>query len=550
MIEVSFLLFAIACVLGFAFSTLFKKLGFTPLIGFIVAGLILGPMGFHVFENNDFSMFLEILGLTGILFFLGLEFDVNSLKEFGFFAVTFSLVDLGISLNIGLLATLLFKLNFTEGILAGLIIFSSSTLFALKLFKDELIEPRLEKIVKTILSLQDVIAIIFLVLIKESSTKGLTSQTGLSVAVILFFFTTQLIVNTIISKKNWNELISLIYTGFFVITFAILGLIFGWPMYLTGFAAGIALNPFKLGKKVSTGVWFFKELFILMFVIGITAQISYLKSPFGLNPIAFAIGTLLLLVIFVLARLYSTYFFSRLSGFEPLKGIKTGSVLLGIGEFAFILAMVVPAYKEELFLLALVIVIASEIISKICLNNTLFLENFFNNFTPKSLKTFFARIDLSHTNSYGYLHPREELKIEDIWMEILRRFTALLVIIGLLFALNSTILAQGTWIRVSILIGTIFVLIALIKKIVEYWKELYEINFKGIENRTISHSMIALETIAGFTTLLYLIFIAGFFSYNEYYSLQLIFILTLALNLLFIYRTFYKIKQYYSTTTL
>ncbi|VVB70001.1 Glutathione-regulated potassium-efflux system protein KefB [uncultured archaeon] len=550
MIEVSFLLFIVACILGFAFSALFKKLGFTPLIGFVIAGLILGPIGFHVFDNNEFSTFLELLGLAGILFFLGLEFDVNSFKECGFFAITFALVDLGISLNLGMLAILLFKLNITEGILAGLILFSSSTLFALKLFKDEIFDSKLEKVVKTILSIQDVIAIMFLLFIKEVTANGITSQTGLSIAIILFFFTMQLILNLLISKKNFNELAAVMYSGFFAIVFGILTYIFDWPGYLTGFAAGIALNPFKIGKRIRSGVWFFKELFILMFIIGITAQINSLKTPFGLSPIAFAIGTLLLIIVFCLVRLYAMYFFSKLSGFESLKGIKTGSVLLGIGEFGFILALLVPAYKEELFLLTLIIVIASEILSKIALSNSAFLENFFDRITPKTLKIFFARIELTRTNSFDYVHPNEEIKLENVWLKILRNFTGLLIIAMALFVLNSVISTENNLVKILTLIVGILIIIITAKKILKSWKELYEINLKGLENKPVPHSMIVLETIGGFSMLLYFIFLGGFFSYYNYTSLNFVFISIILLNLLYVFRIFYKIRKHYTTKLL
>lgn len=550
MVEVSFLLFIIACILGFAFSSLFKKIGFTPLIGFVIAGLLLGPMGLHVFQSNEFSLFLELLGVSGVLFFLGLEFDLQAFKENGFFGITFCLVDLGVSLNIGMLATLLFHLNFIEGILTAVILFSSSTLFALKIFADGVFEPKIEKMVKTILALQDIIAIIFLLIIKESVNEGWTYKIGLSIPIIIIFFIIQIILNNLVSKRDYSDAFSIFYSICFGGLIGILTFVFNWPGFLTGFAAGIALNPFRIGKKISKGMWYFKELFLLMFIIGITSRITYLQTPFGLSTLAFIIGMVLITIVFCLLRLYAAYFFSRICGLDAEKGVKTGSILLGIGEFGLIIAMLVTQLKEELFLFTVILIILTEVLTKLALSQSEFLEEAFENLTPKPLKTFFAKIDLSRTNNLDYIHPNEEIKIEKTWLTILLNLTGLLALMYISFLIRPWFLEQNTYMKIGLLIITALISVILIKKIIESWKEIYEISFKGLENKKIAHSILVLEILSGFTMLFYTLFILFFFTYHNYANLKIIFVLTVLLNMFFIIYTLNKIRSYQKHTTL
>lgn len=60
---------------------LMKKLKLPELIGLIFAGIILGPEGLHILENNSSIVLFGTVGIIYIMFYSGLEIDINDFKK-------------------------------------------------------------------------------------------------------------------------------------------------------------------------------------------------------------------------------------------------------------------------------------------------------------------------------------------------------------------------------------------------------------------------------------------------------------------------------------
>ena len=69
---------ASVATLAVLLGLLFVRLRQPPIVGYIIAGLILGPTGFGVIENSDSIKLLAELGVLLLLFLIGMEISIKA----------------------------------------------------------------------------------------------------------------------------------------------------------------------------------------------------------------------------------------------------------------------------------------------------------------------------------------------------------------------------------------------------------------------------------------------------------------------------------------
>ena len=62
---------------GLAAALASRAVRLSPIVGYLVAGLVIGPSGFGLVEDNDTARFLAELGVVFLLFDIGLHFSVR-----------------------------------------------------------------------------------------------------------------------------------------------------------------------------------------------------------------------------------------------------------------------------------------------------------------------------------------------------------------------------------------------------------------------------------------------------------------------------------------
>lgn len=152
----------------------------SPVVGFVLAGLALGPGALDVIPYNDTTKFLAKLGLVFLLFDLGLNFSMRSamkLKKdlFGLAPLQMLLCALVLGVSISLIFAVPAKL----ALIAGIALALSSTAVVLQIVADlKQTESPVGKSSKSILIFQDIVAVFILVF-----AAGLDDITGLSAAI-------------------------------------------------------------------------------------------------------------------------------------------------------------------------------------------------------------------------------------------------------------------------------------------------------------------------------------------------------------------------------
>ncbi len=78
-----------------------KKLNIPGIIGLIIAGIVIGPKGFGVLENDSAVQLFSTIGLLYIMFIAGLDLDLNQFKAHRFKSIFFGIFTFLIPLGIG-----------------------------------------------------------------------------------------------------------------------------------------------------------------------------------------------------------------------------------------------------------------------------------------------------------------------------------------------------------------------------------------------------------------------------------------------------------------
>lgn len=336
----------LALILGAAAVTtlLFKWLRQPLILGYIIAGLLVGP---HV---NLFPTVVEIegirtwaeIGVVFLLFGLGLEFSFKKLIQVGGIAIVTALSGVLLTLATGYLIGILLGWSFTDSIFLGGILSIASTTIIIRAF-DELgvKQKKFATIVTGVLIIEDLAAVVMLVVLSTISVSRefegiemMISMLKLSFFIILWFLLGIFFIPSILRAFNklLNEETLLIFSLALCFLMVVLASNAGFSPALGAFVMGSLLAETTKAERIEHGIKSLKNLFGAIFFVSVGMLIDPDMLIKHSTPIF--ITTLVLLFgkpLFVTSG-------ALLSG-QPLKtSIQTGMSLSQIGEFSFIIA--------------------------------------------------------------------------------------------------------------------------------------------------------------------------------------------------------------------
>jgi CPA2 family monovalent cation:H+ antiporter-2 len=143
----------------------------------------------------------------------------------------------------------------------------------------------------------------------------------------------------ILQKVRWEKDLFLIYSVSTGLVLASLGtVLFGIPMALAGFVAGLAINQSKDTEEVRKAILPFRDLFAVLFfvVIGSLIQPSQLANSWRFAA--------LVIILMILLKTLPTALFARV-GKLKVKPLQFATGISQIGEFSFVLGSI--AFSEK-----------------------------------------------------------------------------------------------------------------------------------------------------------------------------------------------------------
>ncbi|MCO6057681.1 monovalent cation:proton antiporter-2 (CPA2) family protein [Pseudomonas sp. MOB-449] len=330
-----------------------KRLQLGAVLGYLVAGVLIGPSALGLISNTENVARLSELGVVLLLFIIGLELSPRRLwvMRRSVFGIGLAQVLLT-ALVIGAIAWLGFSQSLNTAAVLGLGLALSSTAFGLQILAErkELASPH-GRLAFAILLFQDIAAIPLIALLPVISGAGeleadrdtlvhLLQVVGSIGAVIVGGRYLLRPVFRIVARTNLQE-VSTATALLVVIGTAWLMELVGVSMALGAFIAGLLLADSEYRHELESQIEPFKGLLLGLFFIsvGMTADLGLL-----LNEPLLVIGLTLLLVLIKLPLLYLV---GRLGGgLDNAHALRLGIVLAAGGEFAFVVFKL--AFEQKL----------------------------------------------------------------------------------------------------------------------------------------------------------------------------------------------------------
>lgn len=328
-----------------AFVTLlFKRLKQPLVLGYLIAGFILGPyFPFFITVKDTHSIHIWAeMGVIFLLFGLGLEFSFKKLSRVGKSAGVTALIEAAFMVGIGFSTGKLIGWNNIDSLYLGGILSISSTTIIVRAFDELGMKGRkFVNFVFGILIVEDLIAILLLVLLTTVAVTNTLSGEALTAATLklAFFLTIWFLVGIylipmVLGKihKQLNDETTVVVSIGLCLLMVIIATQVGFSAPLGAFIMGSILAETKERKNIEHLLDPIKNLFSAVFFVSVGMMIN--PSSLIENWQAVLIITIVTLV----GKIFSTAVGAIMSGQSLRNSILSGMSLAQIGEFSFIIA--------------------------------------------------------------------------------------------------------------------------------------------------------------------------------------------------------------------
>ncbi len=337
-------LLELVVVLGTAAVTtlLFQLLRLPVVLGFIVAGVVIGPhVPVPLVADPHLVHTLSELGVILLMFALGLELRLSTLARVGFGAGLTALFEVALVLITGALVAGALGFSAGEAVFAGACLAISSTMLVAKAFEQLGWKGGFTDVVFAILVFEDVIAVILLAVLT-----GLASGAGLAprelavmVAQLIGFLAALLVGGLLVVPRLVRVLVrqrraEVVIIVALAICFALAAVSdqAGYPVALGAFVAGLVIAESGHGHEVYELVRPFRDVLAMTFFVSIGMTIDPAELLSELPTIA--AFTAVVLVVKPLAVAAGGFATGR--GLQP--AIRAGVSLAQVGELSFVIA--------------------------------------------------------------------------------------------------------------------------------------------------------------------------------------------------------------------
>ncbi len=380
-------------------TILFQKIRQPVVVGYLIAGLIVGPYIPPLLADPERIHTLSELGVILLMFALGLEFSVRKLIRLGPTSGFITALQVGIMVWIGYVCGRALGWTPLESIFTGAILSISSTTIVAKAYQETPVSDRLRELVFGVLLAEDLTAVVELAILT-------TLASGASVSASLMTVTIARLILFLVAFVGIGFLVVPPLVRFVVrmgrpetTLVAVVGLCFAFSIVAERAGYSVALGAFLAGSLVAES--------------GEAAQIEHLVAPlrdiFGavfFVSVGMMIDPMLIqqhwqaLIVLTLAviggKIFGVTLASILSGAGTKISIEAGMSLSQIGEFSFIIAgagLKIGATRDFLYTLAVAVSAITTFLTPYMIRGSIPVAEFVSARMPQRLKVLEALYD-------------------------------------------------------------------------------------------------------------------------------------------------------------
>ena len=338
------------------------------IIGYIVAGVILGPSGFQIIEETEAAKTLAELGVLLLLFLIGMELSLRAFKTVYKLASVIVLVQVVFSILVTSIIGIAMSWDWQQGILLGFVLAVSSTAVTVKVLADRgELRTHFGRITVGILIAQDLAVVAMLLVIEALNPNKQFDLWIIPKTIGAIFFVITIV--KFLSKRERIRLplalrqafgvdrevvpiAALAFCGVCATTSGLIGLSTAFGSFLAGLIVGnsserqIVLRSTRPIQSVLLVVFFLS--------VGLLIDVGFFFENLGTLIVVFILATIAKGLINIIAV--------RIAGQPWEQSVLVGVTLGQIGEFAFVIASVgftINAIDSEGYKIAVAVIALS-----------------------------------------------------------------------------------------------------------------------------------------------------------------------------------------------
>jgi monovalent cation:H+ antiporter-2, CPA2 family len=347
-------------VLAFVFGAIANRLKLPTTIGYLIAGIIVGPFTPGITADQWIASQLAEIGVILLMFGVGLHFSFKDLLLVRSIAIPGAALQMSIATLLGMALAALYGWPVSAGFVYGLALSVASTVVLVRALQEHrLVETERGHIALGWLVVQDFVMVLALVLLPALAealnlspsqaepaafgafaSSGLLGVIGMTVAKVVAFLALMLVVGRrvipwilhYVAHTGSRELFRLAVLSIALGVAYGASELFGISLALGAFFAGMIMHESPLSQRAAEESLPLRDAFAVLFFVSVGMLFDpniVVRSPFGLAGTLFVILVCNPVVALGIALAY---------GRPRLTGLTLAASLAQIGEFSFILA--------------------------------------------------------------------------------------------------------------------------------------------------------------------------------------------------------------------
>lgn len=337
-VESFFLIFAGAALVATAALYTRQPL----LVAYIIVGCVLGPHGLKLVSDPDLLSEIAEIGIIFLLFLVGLDLPPSKLKNMAGEGALTALITSAVFFAIGFGLMTAFGFDTGEAVVTGLAVTFSSTILGIKLLPTTVLHHRhVGEIVVSLLLIQDLIAILGLILLASFGASWAETAESLGIALVALPVLTVaailgvrfLLLPLIARFDAFHEFIFLLALGW-CLGLASVASFFQLSFEIGAFVGGVSLATSPISQYIAEALRPLRDFFLVLFffTVGAEMDIALLMEVF--------LPTLFLAVALIAVKPVTFALALRLQKETVATGWEVGYRLGQMSEFSLLLSYV------------------------------------------------------------------------------------------------------------------------------------------------------------------------------------------------------------------
>ncbi len=334
-----------------------------PILGYIAAGLLIGPNGFQLVQNQDEVSTLSELGLAFLLFIVGLEIDVKKFARSGTASAVIGVTQVIACSALGYGVAVLLGFHNLDALYIAVSISFSSTMIVVKLLSDRgELDTLPGRATLGILLIQDVLAIFVLAgqgNINDPSMGPVALSIVMGIGLVLVsFLVSRYLLPAAFRRVARNPEMVLILSMSWCFIMCWLALLADFSIAMGALIAGVSISTFPYSHDVIAKIRSLRDFFVTLFFVSLGMQIA-------VTSVSMVMTGLFLSGFIIVSRFVTIIPVSYAMKLGTRVGVLSSVSLAQSSEFSLVIATLGLGYdhisKDIVSLIAITLVVTSTV---------------------------------------------------------------------------------------------------------------------------------------------------------------------------------------------